>query len=117
MKISDLKTCLNLVGAIVLLVGLSTAVLIYRHAEIYSDDVIGYEQGYDGVTRPVLADDSKKYLRDLELHGGKAGVLMDKFRRWFVGLWHGQTLAFTVAFLTVLIAGGFFYAARSVQTD
>lgn len=117
MKPSDLKISLNLIGMILLLVGLPSAVLIYRNAEVYMNGVIGYEQGYDGVSRPVMADDSKKYLRDLEMQGGRAAVLMDKLGRWFTGLWHGETFAYTVAFLTVLVAGGFFYAARSISPD
>ena len=48
--------------------------------------------------------ESKKFTHDLELYGGKANVIADKFARWFDGLWHGQSLAFTVAVLTVIIS-------------
>jgi hypothetical protein len=47
---------------------------------------------------------TKLYRHDLEVYGGRANVLADDFREWFAGLWHGRTLAFTVAGLTVLAA-------------
>jgi hypothetical protein len=58
------------------------------------------------VARPVnpLADqlESKKYLHDLEMYGGKANVLAAQFRDWFAGLWSGTNLAWTIAALTIL---------------
>jgi hypothetical protein len=48
--------------------------------------------------------DTKKYLRDLELFGGKGNVLATEFTLWWQGLWHGRNLAFTVAWLTVFLA-------------
>ena len=109
-RITDLHTCLNLIGAMILLAGLGSAVYIYRTAGNESINVLGYEQGY-GSVYPVPPGDSKKYLRDLELYGGKANVLADEFRRWFIGLWHGESLALTVACITVIVSSGFFYAA------
>jgi hypothetical protein len=51
-----------------------------------------------------LADqlESKKYLHDLEVYGGKANVLAAQFRDWFAGLWSGTNLAWTIAALTIL---------------
>jgi len=72
---------------------------------------LGYEEGGESVY-PVRPEDSKKYLRDLELYGGKANVLATEFRLWLVGLWQGKSLAFTVAFITILISLVFFYAAN-----
>jgi hypothetical protein len=48
--------------------------------------------------------DTKKYLRDLELFGGKGNVLATEFTLWWQGLWQGRNLAFTVAWLTVCLA-------------
>jgi hypothetical protein len=59
-----------------------------------------------------MPEDSKKYLRDLQLYGGKANVLMDELRRWFVGLWHGKSLAFTIACISIFVSFGVFYAAN-----
>ena len=110
-KIPDRYTCLNLVSVLVLVVGLGGAILIYRAAEDTPYGVLGYEEGHGGVY-PIMPEDSKQYLHGLELYGGKANVIMDQIRRGFVGLWHGKTLAFTVASITILISFGFFYAAN-----
>jgi len=59
-----------------------------------------------------MPEDSKQYLRSMELYGGKANVLADELRRWFVGLWHGKSLARIIAVLTILISLGLFYAAK-----
>jgi hypothetical protein len=74
-----------------LAIGLAAAVVIWIVAGPEPD----YPLGYDPMQ-------SKMYLHDLELYGGKANVLAAQFRDWFVGLWQGRTLAYTVAVLTVL---------------
>ena len=52
---------------------------------------------------PLLGDplENKKYLRELQVIGGKANVLSAEFQDWFASQWQGQLLARTVAFLTV----------------
>ncbi len=102
-KITNLQTCLYLISAIILLVGLGSAILIYLTAENDSSGVLGYE-------------DSKMYIHDLELYGGKANVLANEFMRWFVGLWHGKSLAFTVACITIFISLGFFLVANHLPS-
>ena len=109
-KIADLPAYLNLISAIIMLVGLGSAVLIYQKAANNSSSPLGYEEE-GGSVQPVMPEDSKMYLRDLELYGGKANVLAYQFRHWFVGLWHGKWLAFIVACSTILVSYGFFYAA------
>jgi hypothetical protein len=49
-------------------------------------------------------EDSKQYLRQMEVYGGTANVLASEIREWFYGLWRGRTLAFTVAGLSLLLA-------------
>ena len=61
------------------------------------------------VSKPVgwtsyQPEDSKRYLHDMELYGGKGNLLAGDFRQWFASLWHGRNLAFTIAFLTILAA-------------
>jgi tetratricopeptide (TPR) repeat protein len=114
-KMIDLKTCLNFLSAAMLLVGLSSAILIYQKAENNSYGVVGYEEG-GGSVYPIMPEDSKKYLRDLELYGGKANVLMDELRRGFIGLWHGKSLAFTVACISIFISFGVFYVANHLPS-
>ena len=114
-KISDPQTYLNLISVMILLVGLGSAVLIYRIAENDSNSVFGYEI-IGGQAYPIMPEDSKMYLRDLQLYSGKAGVLADEFRRWFVGLWYGKSLAFTVAYITLFISFVVFYAANHLPS-
>ena len=105
------RKCLNFIGAIILLIGSGSALLIYLTARDDSPSVIGYQDGY-----PVMPDDSKQYLRGLALYGGTANVLADEFRRWFAGLWHGKSLAFTVVCMTIFVSAGVFYAANRFVT-
>ncbi len=53
---------------------------------------------------PLLNDPraERKYRRELAIYGGKANVLSAEFMEWFNGLWHGRSLAGTVAVLTVV---------------
>ena len=43
----------------------------------------------------------------LEVYGGKFSVIMDDFRRWFLGLWQGKSLAVIIACTTIIICFGF----------
>ena len=114
-KILDLYTCLNLISAIILVVGLVSAVLIYQTAENNVSGVLGYEEG-GGSVYPIMPGDSKKYLRDMELFGGKANVIADELRRWFVGLWQGRSLAYTVACIAIVTSFGVFYGAGHLSS-
>ena len=49
-------------------------------------------------------NDSKRYLRDMEAYGGKANLIATQFREGLGSLFQGRTLAFTVAFLSLLLA-------------
>ena len=110
-KVADLRESLILIGAIIMLVGLGSAILIYQSTGDNSDSVLGYEI-IDGSAYPIRPEDSRMYRRDLELYGGKAAVLADDFSRWFVGLWHGKSLAFMVAGISIFISFGIFFAAN-----
>ena len=114
-KTIDRNTCLHLLSALILVVGLSSALLIYRTAENHPRGALGYEEA-GGSVYPVMPGESKKYLRDMELYGGKANVIADEMRRWFVGLWQGRSLAYTVACIAIVISFGVFYAANHVPS-
>ena len=110
-KIKDPQVYFNLISIVILLVGLISATWIYQTADNHSNNILGYDEG-NGSVYPIRPDDSKKYLRDLELYGGKANVLVTEFRLWFVGLWQGKSLAFTIAFITILLSFAFFWLAH-----
>jgi len=112
----NLRTSLYLLSGIILLVGFGSAMLIYRAAANTQNNVLGYVEG-DGSVYPVMPEDSKKYLRDMELYGGKANVLADELRRWFAGLWHGKSLAYTIACISALLALGVFSAALGLPDE
>jgi hypothetical protein len=103
-KITNKQTRLYLISAVILLFGLGSAVLIYLMAANDSDHALDFEN-------------SKLYIHDLELYGGKANVLADEFRNWFVGLWQGKSLAYTVACITLVISFAVFFVARHTPAD
>jgi len=77
----------------IMLIGIGSAVLLYATASPPPQPPLGYD--------PFA---SKKYLRELELYGGRITILAVEFRQWFDNLWRGKPLAYTIAFLTVLLS-------------
>jgi len=112
-KIGSLRTNLYLISAIILAVGLGSAAVIYQSAMNDPGDASGYEV-LGGFVYPSNGGNSKRYMHDLELYGGKAAVLSDEFMHWFAGLWHGKSLAFTVACIAIFISLCFIAAANMV---
>ncbi len=90
----------------ILAIGFAAAVVIYLTAQPPLENPLGYD--------PL---DTKKYLHDLEVYGGKANVLAAEFREWFDSLWHGERLAFTVAVITVIAAWAFKFFATPLPSD
>ncbi|MGC8491247.1 MAG: hypothetical protein ACP5SH_05875 [Syntrophobacteraceae bacterium] len=108
----SLRTWLYRSAVAVLVVGLFGAALIYKSSADRS-------QEYRNRAGQVLPspDNSKQYLRQMELYGGTANVLAYEFRTWFVGLWQGTTLAYTIIFLTLLVSSGLLYVASCLPRD
>ena len=105
-KITNLQTRLYLITAIILLVGLGSAILIYLKAGDASDNILIYEFEHSNV-----------YRHNLELYAGKWNVLADEFSRWLDGLWHGRSLALTVACITILISFVILVVAYHLPAD
>jgi hypothetical protein len=110
-KILNRRTWLKLISAIILVVGLGSATFIYQRAGNDPYGALGYEAA-DGTIYPIMPGDSKIYRHNLEVYGGKFNVIMDDFRRWFVGLWHGKSLAVIIGCTAVIISFGVYYAAN-----
>ena len=110
-EIADLRESLILIGVIIMLVGFGSAILIYQRAGNDSDNVLGYEI-IGGVAYSIRPEDSKIYRRNLGLYGGTTALVVDDFSRWFIGLWHGKTLAITLAFISIFISLLFFFIAN-----
>ncbi len=102
---------LSAASVVVLLLGLGTAILVYQRAEEKSPAAIGYERGEDE-SYPLEPGDSKKYLRDLEIYGGKFNVLATQFRQWVAGVRRGKSLAYMIALFSVLASYGLFRAGH-----
>jgi hypothetical protein len=90
----------------ILVVGFVAAAAIFVSARAAPGNPFGYEP-----------EDTKKYVHDLELYGGKANVLADELRRWFGSLWHGRRLAATVACITLIVAGAYAFATAPLPPD
>jgi hypothetical protein len=85
-------------AAALLATGLLTSLVLYLSARPTPPNPLGYE--------PL---ETKKYLHELQVYGGKANVLATELMQWFDGLWRGQTLSFTIAFITVIVALFFWF--------
>ena len=83
----------RLATRIILVVGFAAAVVAYFVAAARPEDPLG---------DPL---DNKKYIHDLQVYGGTANVVAAEFREWVAGLWYGKNLAYTIAVLTLILAG------------
>jgi hypothetical protein len=105
-KFSETHDRPYLVAAAMLAVGLCVSVVIFLTAKPSPATLLEFS-----------ADTSKKYARDLQLYGGTANVLATELTDWFNGLWHGRSLAFTVAVITLLVCLGYLFFAVHLPDD
>ena len=93
---------INKISGLLFVIGLGGAIAIYLTAQPVTLD-------------PLLGDplSTKKFVHELRVIGGKSNVFTAELIDWFTSLWRGQTLAGTVAVLTLLVTMAFrFVAAR-----
>ena len=100
---TTLQARIKLLASCILFAGVSVSFLIYRNAQ----DI---PPGYDLAV-------SRKYLTHLELYGGILNVLLTDLTEWFCGLWQGKNLAFTIAYLTIIVSAGLFFIAKLYSLD
>lgn len=113
-----LQRRLHLASALVLVLGLCSALLIYRAAGDEPDIPAGSQVVIvDGEAYAIAPADTKAYVHDLERFGGKATVLFVEFQEWFGSLWRGRSLAFTVAWIAAFVSLGLFLLAGIIPTD
>jgi hypothetical protein len=117
-KRATIRERLYLVGAVILVAGLLCSAGIYLAAadESGDSDIIGYEM-VNGHQFPITASGSKRYQDQMERLGGNYMVLSDDLARWLSSLWHGQRLAYTIAFLSIVTALVCFWVARHPDYD
>ncbi len=103
---AKLRNRLYLISAAILMLGLLSAAYVYIRAGDVHDNSLLNEYEY-----------SKRYQHGLELYGGKANIVATEITTWFIGLWHGKRLAYTIACITVLVSYGFFFAAGHAPSE
>ena len=91
-------------GWLILLVGWSFAALNYVSAA--SDNANGNADNIVG---------ARSYDYNIERIGGKAALYAVRFNEWLGGLWHGRTLSYTVAILTLVLAIACFWVASLIS--
>jgi hypothetical protein len=91
---------IRLITGSVLTMGLGAAMAIYLLTTPSGANPLGFEP-----------EDSKKYLRDMEVYGGKGNLLASELLRGWNALWHGRGLAFTVGGSTILLTLAFWFIA------
>jgi hypothetical protein len=77
----------------IFLLGIGLAVVLYVTAASPSPHPLGYD--------PFT---SKKYVRELELYGGKINVLGVELHQWLASLWRGKALAYIIVVLTLMLS-------------
>jgi hypothetical protein len=87
----------------ILMVGLTSAVAVFFTAVDPAAGPLGNPQ-----------DDSKIYRRTMEMVGGTANLVASDITDWLTGLWHGRTLAYTLAVMTLVAAWGFFFITEDL---
>ncbi len=100
---------LRLLAYGIFILGIGMAIFLYVIASPPPAPPLGYD--------PF---DSKKYLRDLEVYGGKINILAVELRQWLASLWRGKPLAYTIACLTIIVSSLLWclgsYAASDLDT-
>lgn len=89
------------IALMLLALGLGSAIAIYFTIGPPQRNPLGFDP-----------TDTKEYLREMEVYGGQANVFSAEIQDWFSGLWHGKTLAFTVAALTGSLAAALWFVAN-----
>ncbi len=97
---------LYLVASVTMVAGLTSSIIIYLTA----GNMPGPDSGVD-------VEECKEYIHALELYGGKANVLAVEVTKWFDGMWHGTSLAFTIGFMTIVTSLGLFLVAYHTASD
>ena len=103
--LADPLTRCKVVTATILSIGFVIAATIFLSVtETVVDPLAEFEQ-------------TKKYSYELERIGGKATLAANSINNWFAGLWHGRTLSYTVAAITIIFAALYYFIATSLEAD
>ncbi len=96
---------LHLASAAILLIGAVAAGIVFLTATPRVDeDVVAYRIS-GGRAYPVTLEHSTRDVQILEAEGGRANVAAAEFSGWIGSLWHGRRLSYTLAAITLALAG------------
>lgn len=97
------RAALRILAVAILVLGLGSAVWIYTVAQ---EELRAAQNEQESASSVFLRhpEYTKKYQRNLELYGGKANVLADRFVRWLESLGEGENLAYLVASASIALA-------------
>ncbi|MDB5811057.1 MAG: hypothetical protein JWN94_3179 [Betaproteobacteria bacterium] len=90
------------IGLAILIGGFAAATLIY----VFADDAAS----------EVEFANPRAYENQIERIGGKATLYAVRFNEWLASLWHGKSLAYTVAVISLAISVGFFWSAARARS-
>jgi hypothetical protein len=93
---------LKVIAIMILIIGQGIAIFLYLTAESMSPDLFN----------PLT---SKRFIRELELYGGKFNVLAAELSQWCAEIWHGKSLAVTVGILSLALAILLWFVSTSPQ--
>ena len=100
-KLTRAQVWLYVIGYAILVLGSLGSARAYRVG-------LAYDAKYSFVTDPIVAQQNDRRLEEI---GGKSNVFAQDTKEWFVGLWHGTRLAYTMAVLTFAVAVLCFFTA------
>jgi hypothetical protein len=92
---------LYVVGYAILLAGSLGSAQAYRVGA-------AYDASHTLATDPIIAKQNEQRMEEI---GGKSNVFAQDTKEWFIGLWHGTRLAYTLAVLTLAAAVLCFFTA------
>ncbi len=116
-KHSNPASRLYLAGGIILIGGLIAAALVYFLAANQADASAAGYSIVGGNTYALTLAESTRELQEVERLGGQPAVLVLEFHRWFLSLWHGRRLAYTLALLSAAVALLCFHIAGLMEED
>ncbi|MBK5276345.1 MAG: hypothetical protein JJE30_15030 [Desulfuromonadales bacterium] len=97
-KMNPLTRC-YLNTSIILLSGWSGSIIMYLTAEEIAENPF------------AEFENSKRFANSVERMGGKSALLANELAKWFNGVWQGESLAYTTAFITFIIAVIYYFIA------
>lgn len=116
-RFSSPRSRVYLAGAVILALGLASAALVYFLAGQQGGTSAAGDSIVGTVAYPGALDESSREMQQVERLGGKPAVLALEFHRWFLSLWHGRPLAWTLATLSAAVALLCFHIASLMEDD